>query len=912
NHELDKNIIPEDGSVVFYVTFTAPTEPGKYDLTFDNLEVFDINMSELTPEKENGWIEVVADTTTTPPDTTTAPPDTTTAPPDTTTAPPDTTTTTEPIVIGDAGMWIIGTDTVAPGATVTIPVTVTGDKNGINSFKMTMGKDDAVIANASEKGSAYEPLGFVFNLDNMTFAGTNYELEQNIIPEDGSVVFYVTFTAPTEPGKYDLTFEGLEVFDINMSELTPEKQPGWIEVIADTTTTTAPPDTTTAPPDTTTTTPVEPDPTDTTTAPPDTTTAPPDTTTAPPDTTTTTEPIVIGDAGMWIIGTDTVAPGATVTIPVTVTGDKNGINSFKMIMGKDDAVTANASEKGSAYEPLGFVFNLDNMTFAGTNYELEQNIIPEDGSVVFYVTFTAPTEPGKYDLTFEGLEVFDINMSELTPEKQPGWIEVIAETTTTTTPPDTTTAPPDTTTAPPDTTTAPPDTTTAPPDTTTTPPETTTTGGEIITPPDTETTTDGVKPGTEYTVTWTIGKVVAHAGQSNVKVPITVSAPFDEALTYNLFEFKLKVADGPVFNKDGLAAGEAYSEFTIMANDLTIAGNNSEGDSVGYNNATLLYLSFDIPEGVTPDVYSIEFDGDAEAHNRNYDIFDIEEENGSITVLDDGINVDTQEYQYDIEGKSKFYFSHDHRKFIDDDLLKTDLISIGTLRCRPVLSNGEYGEWTVADLDKIEFKIKDEAWESPKAVYENEIAPNLTGEKGIAFFKEQIPFTITTTFERYNTETKEIEEVDITDLDELYDGSPIVTGEAYIGVKGDTNLDGTVDAKDATAMLIYSADEGANKNPNIRTVESDKINALSEEELGILENFVFFLSDVTDESEDHGKTNSLNTDICYVDAKDATFDLIYSAMEGANNNPDWYRILSEPLPKYTKAIGAADGNNDRK
>ena len=904
NPDKNENIATADGDV-FYIEFKVPDDaaPGTiYNLSFADIELENMDMVQLIPKTEDGWIKVKE---------------------------AETTTTTEPPVVSDAGMWIIGTDTVAPGATVTIPVTVTGDKNGINSFKMAMGKDNAVTANTSEKGSAYEALGFVFNLDEMTFAGTNHELSQNIIAEDNSVVFYVTFTAPTEPGKYDLTFDSLEVFDMNMSGLTPDKQNGWIEVVADTTTTppdttttppdttTTPPDTTTAPPDTTTT------PPDTTTAPPDTTTTPPDTTTAPPDTTTTTEPIVIGDAGMWIIGTDTVAPGATVTIPVTVTGDKNGINSFKMAMGKDNAVTANTSEKGSAYEALGFVFNLDEMTFAGTNHELSQNIIPEDNSVVFYVTFTAPTEPGKYDLTFEDLEVFDINMSELTPEKQNGWIEVIADTTTTppdtttappdttTAPPDTTTAPPDTTTAPPDTTTAPPDTTTAPPDTTTTPPETTTTGGEIITPPDTETTTDGQKPGTEYTVTWTIGKVVAHAGQSNVKVPITVSAPFDEALTYNLFEFNLKVDDGPVFNKDGLAAGEAYSEFTIIANDLTIAGNNSTGDSVGYNNATLLYLSFDIPEGVTPGVYSIEFNGDAEAHNRHYDIFDIEEENGSITVLDDGVNVDTQEYQYDIEGKSKFYFSHDHRKFIDDDLLKTDLISVGTLRCRPVLSNGEYGEWTVADLDNIEFKIKDETWESPKAVFDNVVAPTLTNEKGIAFFKEQIPFTITTTFERYNTETKEIEEVEITDLDELYDGSPIVTGEAYIGVKGDTNLDGIADAEDATLMLIYSANEGANLKPSIRTVESDMINALSEEELEVLEDFVFFLSDVDDESEDHGETNSLNTDISYVDADDATFVLIYAAEQGAGNNPDWYRLLKEPLPKYTKAIGAADGNNDR-
>ncbi|MDE5754748.1 MAG: hypothetical protein K2H89_09450, partial [Oscillospiraceae bacterium] len=387
---------------------------------------------------------------------TTAEPVQTTAEPVQTTAEP-VQTTTEPIVIGDAGMWIIGTDTVAPGATVTIPVTVTGDKNGINSFIMKMGnpgKDGITpTPESAEKGNAYgEAMNFVPNIANMTFGSTNFTLGENVmLTEDGAVVFNVTFTAPTEPGTYDLTFEDLSVYDINMSLLTPEKKDGWIKVVAESTTTSEPLVQTTAEPVQTTAAPVDTTaaPVDTTAAPVDTTAAPVDTTAAPVDTTaapvqttaepvqTTTEPIVIGDSGMWIIGTDTVAPGATVTIPVTVTGDKNGINSFIMKMGNPGkggvTPTPESAEKGNAYgEAMNFVPNIANMTFGSTNFTLGENVmLTEDGAVVFNVTFTAPTEPGTYDLTFEDLSVYDINMSLLTPEKKDGWIKVVAESTTT-------------------------------------------------------------------------------------------------------------------------------------------------------------------------------------------------------------------------------------------------------------------------------------------------------------------------------------------------------------------------------------------------------------------------------------------------------------------------------------------------
>ncbi|MDE6730145.1 MAG: hypothetical protein K2J71_05155, partial [Oscillospiraceae bacterium] len=372
-----ENVTAADG-VVFYMDFEVPADaaPGTiYNLNFADIDLENADMVQLIPTTENGYIKIKEK---------------------------------EPVEVGDAGEWVIGNATVEPGATVTIPVTVTGDKNGINSFIMKMGNPGlngiTPTPTGSAGGDAYgDALNFLPNMDNMTFSGTNFTVKENLaLSKDGATVFEVTFTAPTEPGKYDLTFADLTVYDINMSLLDPKKTDGWIEVIA-------------------------PEATTTTEAP------------EPPVETTTTEPIVVGDAGMWIIGTDTVEPGATVTIPVTVTGDKNGINSFIMKMGNAGlngiTPTPPGAAGGDAYgDALTFLPNIDNMTFSGTNYTVKENLaLSKDGATVFEVTFTAPTEPGKYPLTFEELSVYDINMSLLDPQKQPGWIEVIAPEETTTT-----------------------------------------------------------------------------------------------------------------------------------------------------------------------------------------------------------------------------------------------------------------------------------------------------------------------------------------------------------------------------------------------------------------------------------------------------------------------------------------------
>ncbi|MDE5754747.1 MAG: hypothetical protein K2H89_09445, partial [Oscillospiraceae bacterium] len=442
----------------------------------------------------------------------------------------------------------------------------------------------------------------------------------------------------------------------------------------------------------------------------------------------------------------------------------------------------------------------------------------------------------------------------------------------------------------------------------------TTTTSEEPQPIETTTTSDVVKPAHEYEVTWEIGKDIGYAGES-VELPIIVKGDVDEAMVYNSYLFTLEIADGPILKPESIRSGSAYSEMAIEANGLQIAGTNSTGDSEGYNGATILYLTFDLPADLAAGKYDVKFAGDVEAHNRALDIFNITEENGYIQVIPKDVTLEQKEFQFDVEGLSKFYFSHDHREFIKDGLLQSELISLGSLMARPVLSDPTIEtEWAPADLDKIEFNLKDETLTSPKAVFDTKVAPTLDDTFGKAFFKGQVAFTISTSFDTYNPETGEIETVEQKDTDTLYDGSPMVTGNIYIGVKGDTNLNGTANAQDAGSQLVYAAEFGSGMNPNILTVESDMITAIQaegEEAAKELENFVYFLSDVTDESEDHGDTSSILDGTATIDAKDASKVLIYAAQFGSGMNPDWYRVLDEPLPKYTKLIGAADGNNDK-
>lgn len=100
-----------------------------------------------------------------------------------------------------------------------------------------------------------------------------------------------------------------------------------------------------------------------------------------------------------------------------------------------------------------------------------------------------------------------------------------------------------------------------------------------------------------------------------------------------------------------------------------------------------------------------------------------------------------------------------------------------------------------------------------------------------------------------------------------------IIGTAIIGKKGDVNLDGSVDAKDATKILVYYAKDIL--NPGSASIADDSSN----------EDIVYFLSDIDDESRDHGKTGGK------VDSKDATYILTYYAKRLLNSNTAWNDVL---------------------
>jgi len=409
-----------------------------------------------------------------------------------------------------------------------------------------------------------------------------------------------------------------------------------------------------------------------------------------------------------------------------------------------------------------------------------------------------------------------------------------------------------------------------------------------------------------------------------------------DALLLNSYKFELAFDfkdTGIVYT--GFTAGTAYPSITPQLNLDDTKGGNIAGtltdaaEEQAANNSTVIWLNFYVPEGVAPDVYPITFVGDVEAVKASMQLVDIIEENGYIEVLADDVIPTVVEYQYNIEGKSKFYFAHDNRPFD----LENDLLRLGTMRRREIYSdntaeNPHISDWTIAnEFENVEFKLADETLSNPKAVYDNKFASelNILEPKKLlhrAFFKDTLDFTIVDANLPEGAETKFVTVTTGTDGTETVEEAKAVTGTVYIGVKGDTNLSGFVQADDGAAVLVYAANFGAGNEAKIYEEDAQVIADLSLTELEVktMEDFVYFLADVNGESEDHGATdNATGTTSTYdadgklvevgspLNAKDAAAIFVYSANQGAGNDPNWYDTLVSPLPKYTKAIGEFNG-----
>ena len=197
----------------------------------------------------------------------------------------------------------------------------------------------------------------------------------------------------------------------------------------------------------------------------------------------------------------------------------------------------------------------------------------------------------------------------------------------------------------------------------------------------------------------------------------------------------------------------------------------------------------------------------------------------------------------EVEGGVGYYFSHDENAF-DLSTLITSLTLIGNV-------NGEERIIPIAVTNFADYLTP--AYATP-ADYFNSI-------DGTAYVADTLKFTFNTSAVEKIAAT-----ADLTIADEE---CPTV----YIGVKGDTNLNGVVDIPDATMVLSYYANTAASLPASL--------NADAE-----LEVLAYFLADVNTES-----TAGVDTDLAKMEIADATNILKYYSQDAASLNPSWDEIL---------------------
>ena len=95
--------------------------------------------------------------------------------------------------------------------------------------------------------------------------------------------------------------------------------------------------------------------------------------------------------------------------------------------------------------------------------------------------------------------------------------------------------------------------------------------------------------------------------------------------------------------------------------------------------------------------------------------------------------------------------------------------------------------------------------------------------------------------------------------------------EYHIGLKGDANCDGNVDALDGSVILTYAAMTGSGEEASLT----------GEDKTTITEQLAFFLADTDTE----GGENAV------LDAADASRILVYAALKGTGEEPDWSQIM---------------------
>ena len=921
------NVTAADNSTVIVLTYKVPEDcaDGIYPVKWSDQFVSAEGGDDVTANVKftDGYIRVKVPTTTvstttdttttidtststTSTDTTTTT-DTTTST-DTTTTTTDTTTTsstttsfvtiiTVTIPEGSIG-WIVDTVEAEPGETVALNVKVYDP----NDTKLPIG-------GAQYKIDQTAPIEYVGATDTSiaylsTIEGNNTTKEFAFASADGSakigvdgaVVMTLTYKVPDDcaAGLYTVEFDksfyfissadGLDMTDhiipINGAILvkvpttstssttsTTDTTTTDTTTTIDTSTTTTTTDTTTTITSTTIDTSTSTTSTDTTTT-IDTTTST-DTTTTTTDTTSTTSTTTVtvpdGSIG-WIIDTVEAEPGDNVALNIKVydpNAVKLPIGGAQYKINQSDVIGyTGASEASMAYlSSIEGNNTLLEFAFASADGSAR---VGADGAIIMTLNYTIPadcpggTYPVKFDkdfffvssadganmtsqvLTFDGAIIVKVpttstSSTTTTTDTTTTDTTTTIDTTTSTTSTDTTTTSTSTTstdtTTTIDTTTS---TTSTDTDTTTTSTSTststTTTTTTTTTTSTTSTTSTTLPPLPDGAVIWA-GETVEGMPGETVELSFNILDPNSSKLPISGAQFLVKVENGENFVISGASGSEAYgAEIEPQNKTGEYAFANGIGSAVASEDGkSVIKLSIVIPEDATPGEYVVDmYDHIVTDVNGSYITDKVLVLDGKI-IVGDPTPERVSSYAV-IETEPGFYFSHDdgtNGRGFSKDMVKT-------IKIVDVYSNGTEVERTDVDASLINFNGK-----TPASVYD-----------------------ATRTDFKYDHDVQVYYgDLALTDKD----GNPLYI-TAYIGVKGDINLDNKVTAVDASAALIYNADlqlEG-NTPDTLQLSFSPLVKAPGD----VYDQFAAFLGDV-DEDEfaaDNWKKTKSERKIIPIDA----------------------------------------------
>ena len=827
---IGKGIKAADGATIITLTFNVPADcaNGTYPVKWSNAFITDTNGNKITDKiKLTDGAIVVGETPT-------------------------------PVAEGTAE-WVIPTVNANPGDKVTMNVIVKDSAAEVAGAQFNIKQTAPITYGSSATGNAYATI--VPNETEQYYA-FGEGIGKGVKAAEGATIITLTFNVPADcaDGTYPVKWSNAFITDTNGKAITDKITLTDGAIIVGAVTTTANPGSTTKP-ETTASTDVTTATTDVTTATTDVTDGPTVDTTAPVSSSVTTAPVstsprpedtsVPAGAIAWVVGTTEAQPGDTVTIGIEI-ADPNGVKlplagaSFTVV--NEGQISATGVGKETNGYNAGVIYNPTTHEFAfaeGTG----KNVASENGKIVANITYKIDEScpEGTYPINLGGLKVFDTNGKDITKNVIPvdGYIKVVKYTTSTT---EVTTAPVSSATTDPvtsDTTAPVTSDTTAPVSSDTTAPVTSDTTAPVTSATTAPVTSDTTAPGTTTTlpkgsVIWKGDEVEAAPGET-VKVKFVVEDN-GSGLPVAGAQFTVKSPIGNGKVDDKLTNGYGASIVANPTNNEYAFANPIGAGIKSEDGKTVIELEYTIPADCEEGVYVVDIDNikvfDANGNDISDRVFgrdgkitvkkipttdttapvtSVTTDETSAPVTSDTtapvtsdttapvsstapitspttttttgpiVTGDTATVYYTVETVPGYYFSHDtgiRGNGVPGGFDKGQVTKITKITRD---KNGTVIASEELSLDNVNFNGY-----TPSQAYHDRFgtpAQNPT-DPTIENFANNFAYDIPV---YYGTEQM---------LDE--NGKP-VTVKAYIGVKGDTNLDFIVDGRDASFTLTYYA-----------------------------------------------------------------------------------------------------------